>query len=652
MKKSKLKFKICSAFFFAVVLVLLTVFLFSGENKHLLKTLFDTNQTKAELQEKLSSLGLRGHIVVTILAMMQVLLSFLPAEPVQVVAGVSFGFPIGLLCCTLGVVLGNSLIYLLYCIFGDGIRQYFDKNLKLDLEKAGNSGKITLLIFILYFLPAIPYGMICFFACTMKMKYPRFITVTLLGSIPSICIGVGLGQLAIGTSWLLSLIVFGVLLLLLLIVFLTKDKLFAMLNARFDKSARKNPNVVRPYHRFKLSILYVFSRIIFFFKGVKVKYIKKVDKLQTPCIVLCNHGSFIDFAYAGTLIRETSPNFVVARLYFYKKLVNNFIRRFGCFPKSMFTLDLESVKNCLRVLKSGGVLAMMPEARLSTVGKFEDIQKDTFAFLKSAGVPVYTVMIHGDYLAKPKWGGKMRRGALVESTLEQLFTVEELKLLSKEDIEEKTLAALYYDEFEWLATHPELHYRSGKLAEGLENILTLCPKCHQRYTFTAKGHTLRCEACNWETTLDDRYHFTEKTPFAHFADWYDWQTAQYAQEIAENADFSLSSPVVLKHSSKDGKTMLREAGAGICTLNREGLTYKGTRDGEEVEKHFPMSSIYRLLFGAGENFEIYEGKEIFYFCPAETRCCVDFYIVSKLLKEEGTPPPLQKGDQQYDKDLV
>ncbi len=652
MKKSTLKFKIYSAFFFAVLLVLLAVFLFSGENKHLLKTLFDTDQTKAELQEKLSSLGLRGHIVVTVLSMMQVLISFLPAEPVQVVAGVSFGFPIGLLCCTVGVFLGNSLIYLLYYIFGDGIRRFFDKTLKLDLEKAGNSGKVTLLVFILYFLPAIPYGMICFFACTMKMKYPRFILVTLLGSIPSICIGVGLGQLAIGTSWLLSIIVFAVLLLLLLIVFLTKDKLFALLNDHFDKSLRNNPNAVRPYHRFKLSVLYVFSRIIFFFKGVKVKYIKKVEKLQTPCIVLCNHGSFIDFAYAGTLVRETSPNFVVARLYFYRKPVNDFIRRFGCFPKSMFTSDLDCAKNCLRVLKRGGVLAMMPEARLSTVGKFEDIQKETFAFLKSAGVPVYTVLIHGDYLAKPKWGGKMRRGALVEATLEKLFDVEELKLLSKEEIEEKTVSALYYDEFEWLATHPELHYRSRKLAEGLENILTLCPKCHGHHSFTSKGHTLRCEKCGYQATLDDRYAFTERAPFANFAEWYDWQCAEFAREIAQDPAFSLTTPVVLKHSSKDGKTMLREAGKGVCTLNREGLTYTGTRDGEEVEKHFPMSSIYRLLFGAGEDFEIYEGKEIFYFCPEEPRSCVDFYIVSKLLKDGDTPPPSQKGEQQYDKALA
>ena len=34
-----------------------------------------------------------------------------------------------------------------------------------------------------------------------------------------------------------------------------------------------------------------------------------------------------------------------------------------------------------------------------------------------------------------------------------------------------------------------------------------------------------------------------------------------------------------------------------------------------------------------ENFEIYEGKEIYYFIPTDKRSCVEWYIVSGLLKE-------------------
>ena len=61
--------------------------------------------------------------------------------------------------------------------------------------------------------------------------------------------------------------------------------------------------------------------------------------------------------------------------------------------------------------------------------------------------------------------------------------------------------------------------------------------------------------------------------------------------------------------------------------------YKGTQDGKGIEKFFPLDSIYRILFGAGEDFEIYEGKELYYFVPEEKRSCVAWYIVSELLKE-------------------
>ena len=81
----------------------------------------------------------------------------------------------------------------------------------------------------------------------------------------------------------------------------------------------------------------------------------------------------------------------------------------------------------------------------------------------------------------------------------------------------------------------------------------------------------------------------------------------------------------------DGKGLTRHGGEGECTLNREGLTYRGTKDGETVNLHFDIQKVYRLLFGAGENFEIYNGTEILYFVPEEKRSAVDWYMASMIL---------------------
>lgn len=397
------------------------------------------------------------------------------------------------------------------------------------------------------------------------------------------------------------------------------------------------PIKVREGNRVLYSLLCYAVQVYLTLSGVRMSFTSKCDTPPTgPAIVLCNHGSFYDFIYAGSLLRRTSPHFVIARLYFYHKWLAYLLHTLGGFPKSMFATDMESTKNCLKVLRNGGVLAMMPEARLSTAGRFEDIQPGTYSFLKKSAVPVYTIKINGDYLAKPKWGNGLRRGALVEAELDLLFTPADLEHLSAEEIQKGVEDRLYYDEFEWLNTKPDIEYHSSRLAEGLENILVICPICKQKHTITTNKRDVFCQECGKLTSLDSRYQFDPDFCFENFAQWYDWQTEVIKQEIEENPDYSLSSAVELRLPSSDGKTLTRFSGRGVCTLNRNGLTYVGTRDEQPYDIHFTIQRVYRLLFGAGENFEIYNGTEILYFVPDERRSAVDWYMASRILNDMAT----------------
>ncbi len=394
---------------------------------------------------------------------------------------------------------------------------------------------------------------------------------------------------------------------------------------------------VRACNRLLFTVLCGALQVCFFLSGIRVSTVNKCGKSpESPSIVLCNHGSFFDFLYAGILLRKSYPHFIIARLYFYHKWLRRLLTLLGGFPKSMFAMDVESTRNTLKVLHDGGVLAMMPEARLSTVGKFEDIQESTYSFIKKANVPVYTIQIHGSYLAKPKWGKGLRRGAVVESELDLLFTPEDLEMMSIDDIKKSIEERLYYDEFQWLQTRPEIHYRSRHLAEGLENILTICPVCKQRHTITTKNQDIFCEHCGKLTSLDSRYTFSSDFCFQNFAQWYEWQKSVIEAQIAQDPEYSLRSDVELHLPSIDGKSFTRSAGHGICTLDRSGLTYVGTRDGEPYEISFSIKRVYRLLFGAGENFEIYDGSEILYFVPTERRSAVDWYLTSMILNDEAT----------------
>ena len=633
MSKRKIKRKIFTGLGFALIFGLLLWFLLYGENLDIIKSVFSGEVKQEDIQSTLHELGIRGYITIAILSMLQVILMVLPAEPVQVLGGLSFGIPSALICCTVGVFFGFSLIYIAYKIYGEKLSRYFDRKLDIDLREYGNSKILTLVVFIMYFLPAIPYGMISFVSASLGLKYHRYILVNVLGSIPSILIGISLGHMAMSASWIISVIVFACLVALLFVMMANREKLIAGVNAFIKKRSdiREGRHTVRKYRPWRITLPYIVSRICLFGK-VKCIYKNNVEKIEKPSIVLINHGAFIDFVYAGAILRKYSPNFIVARLYFYHHLLASVLDGVGCFPKSMFALDIESAKNSVKVLREGGMLAMMPEARLSTVGRFEDIQSSTYAFIKKSGVTVYSIKLEGDYLAKPKWADKIRRGSVVYTTFDTLITKDELENMSVEDIKRRVEERLTYDEYDFLEKHPEICYKTKNMAKGLENVLTLCPKCRRRYTMKSVKNRIYCD-CGMTAVLDDRYKFKCAYPFPKITDWYDYQVNDMRKKLEANPDFALSSHVTLHSPSKDGRSLTYKSGEGVATLSKQGLFYKGTRDGENIEKLFPLDTIYRILFGAGENFEIYEGREIWYFRPDILSSSVDFYILSILLKE-------------------
>ena len=632
MKKDS-RIKLISLLITLTLVAGLFVFMFSGDNFVIFKSLFNKNASSEELIELIRNLGIKGAFSLSFLSLLQVVFTFLPAEPAQVLSGICYGFVDGSIIALIGVALGNSIMFLIYKTYGNRLGSSVQSNVDVDFDKLRSSPKVIAFIFLLYFLPAIPYGFICLFAASLDLKYPRYILLTTVGSLPSIFIGVSLGNMAMTTSWIVSVVVFGVILILVILMAIFRKKLFAYINKLIQKSqnAKQKEFIVQKPNK----IMALLLKIGFgFILKTRVKFTKKINaKVEGPAIVICNHGSFYDFLYASDILKAQNPHFMIARLYFFNKKLAYLLKKSGAFPKSMFTSDLENAQNCLRVLRNGRVLALMPEARLSSVGKFEGIQPTTYKFLKRMGLPVYAIKISGDFFAMPKWGDKFRKGATVDAELTQLFTADEIKEASIEQVEEKVNNAISYDEFEWLKTRPELSYKHKTLAKGLENILYRCPHCNKEFTILSDKRRIYCSECGYENSLDDRYAFTNTDRFNNFKEWYEWQNENLKQEILSNPNYELKAEVELKLQSLDGLRQLRTAGFGTCTLNREGLTYFGKIDGETVKKFFDLKTVYRILFGAGVNFEVYEGKKLYFFVPNELRSCIKWYVASEILYE-------------------
>jgi hypothetical protein len=288
----------------------------------------------------------------------------------------------------------------------------------------------------------------------------------------------------------------------------------------------------------------------------------------------------------------------------------------GVIPKKNFVPDVYTIKQVGNILKSGGKIAIFPEGMSSISGANQPVAIGTGKFIKHYKVPVYYSVIKGGYLTSPKYNLNDRCGK-VEVVIDQLFTPEELKTLTPEEIEDKVNSAIYHDDYAWNKIQKN-HYDIGDNgAEKLEDLLFWCPKCNKQHVMKGEGNKFYCTACGNGATLLDTY---ELVPFDDTCVIPETQTAWFnmqrevihAEVLDEN--FVLTEKVKLGNLP-DFEPLKNQAtsnivGEGEITLNRKGLTYKGTRNGEPFEFFIDSLSLptYGMCTDLSRFYTFYNGE--------------------------------------------
>lgn len=185
MKKSTSYFIFFLFLFILLIILSITIYELRSVFNNLFKGPIKLEQA---INEYMSDIGIIRAIVLMILQIATVLLAVLPAEPVQIVAGLSYGIIYGTIICLIGVFLANIIVYLMFKKIGDQVTKFypnFEKWEKRFILRQNRGGRIVNIIF-LYLMPFIPYGVIAYLASRSKLRFIPYITVTTLGAIPSI----------------------------------------------------------------------------------------------------------------------------------------------------------------------------------------------------------------------------------------------------------------------------------------------------------------------------------------------------------------------------------------------------------------------------------------------------------------------------------
>lgn len=280
-------------------------------------------------------------------------------------------------------------------------------------------------------------------------------------------------------------------------------------------------------------LVVVFLRIRFGYTYEKAK------GLPEKYIVLSNHAT----DYDPLLVGASFPRQIyfvasehVARWGFLSKVLDYV---FAFIVRYKGTVASSTVKEILRRVKAGGSVCVFAEGDRCWDGVTQTILPSTGKFVKTARCGLVTYRIQGGYFTSPRWSSssKTRKGYL-HGEVVRVYTAEEVAAMSVDEVNAVIARDLHEDAYARQLESPR-RYKCKEPAEGMENLLFLCPRCGAVDTMRSAGDTVSCAHCGHSFRYDE-YGALHGTDCATVKELAAWQKERIAAMAAEGA--VLTSP--------------------------------------------------------------------------------------------------------------
>ena len=161
--------------------------------------------------------GVWGRVIFVGMVMLQVVVAFIPGEPIELAAGYAFGFVEGSLLTLAGFELGSWIVFSLVRRFGMRLVEvFFPQNKLSQIKFLQNPKKTKIVTFLLMLIPGTPKDMLSYFVGLTKLKLWEWLAIVAIGRLPSLLTSTITGAAAGEKNYLLSGISLGVTLLITL----------------------------------------------------------------------------------------------------------------------------------------------------------------------------------------------------------------------------------------------------------------------------------------------------------------------------------------------------------------------------------------------------------------------------------------------------
>lgn len=344
---------------------------------------------------------------------------------------------------------------------------------------------------------------------------------------------------------------------------------------------------------------------------LKFNYTAPVYAPRGPYIVLANHVTDWDPILLGASFSD--------QMYF---VASEHIFRLGFLSKVLLWLQAPiarqkggnaagTVKAMLRTLKDGFNVALFPEGNRTWDGLTRDYPASTAKLVRSCGASLVTFRMKGGYFSSPRWAGSKTRRGRMKGELVGVYSPEQLRAMTVGEINELIRRDLHEDAYAE-QKNEAVAFKGARLAEHLETLLFICPRCGAMHRMVSRDDSFRCEACGYELRYLPTGYFAGKDPvFTEISPWNDWQTEKIfvlCDEAGDGVIFSDDAMELRQVDSAKGSVLV---GKGTMKLYRDRLELPGgiTLHKDEISGMAlrGASDMYIGTFD-GRNYELHTGK--------------------------------------------
>ena len=391
----------------------------------------------------------------------------------------------------------------------------------------------------------------------------------------------------------------------------------------------KKPNVLLYYT--VVPILKLYYRLVYHHTIDK----SAIRKVKAPYLVIAGHGSWLDYIFTSTAMFPTPMNYVGAYNFFRDRILKSIMNAMGVIPKYQFTNDLSAIRKIKYCIDQGRVVALFPHGCLSNDGRPGGYAVFGIAkLIKMLSVPVVALRTDGGYLTRPRWSKKARRGR-IETQASLLFTADEVKTLTAQEIYNQMTVAIYYDDYKW-QRDKMIPFHGNKIAEGVEYVLYKCPKCESEFTLRSEGDRLFCMHCGNAVRMNRYLLFDPESIDTVWFDgidrWYDYQSECLAKEI-KDPSFKLNADTELQFNEASCFGY-QSQGYGEVTLTRDAIVYQGQVKGQSTEIVLQMKNIPMIPFAANEYIEVAIGHNIHRFIFEDKHHMIKWVMAVRQIRDE------------------